>query len=76
MKKIFLTLSLSLVLTTSSFGGDTPISGVVGCAPGLWYPESQVCVMGRLAPDQTEKQELSFSDTLLVKAILYIPDVF
>lgn len=76
MKKIFLTVSLSLALTVSAFAGDTPIAGYAGCAPGLWYPESQVCVVGRPAPDQTEKQELSFSDNMLIKVILYINDIF
>lgn len=76
MKKIFLTASLFLAFATTSIAGEIPIAGVAGCAPGLWYPESQVCVMGRTAPDQIEKQELSFSDTLLVKAILYISDIF
>jgi hypothetical protein len=76
MKKILLTVSLFLVFATTSFAGEIPISGVAGCAPGLWYPESQVCVLERTAPNQTEKQEPSFLDTLMVKAILYIKDIF
>jgi hypothetical protein len=73
MRKIFLTVSLSLALVASSFAGDTPIAGVVGCAPGLWYPESHVCVYDLSAPVEITKQEQStISDTLLIRAFLHI----
>jgi hypothetical protein len=44
VRKIFLMISLTLAIAAYSFAGDIPITGVTGCAPGLWYPESRVCV--------------------------------
>lgn len=76
MRKIFLTVSLSLALTVSSFGGNTPIAGVAGCAPGLWYPESQVCVLERSAPVEITKPEQStIFETALIRAILSVRDM-
>jgi hypothetical protein len=73
MRKFFSTISLLLVLTISGFAGDTPISGVAGCAPGLWYPESQVCVYGLSAPVEIPKpEESTIFDTTLVTAFLHI----
>ena len=73
MRKIFLTVSLSLALTASSFAGDTPIAGVAGCAPGLWYPESQVCVYGLSAQVEITKPEQStILDAMLLGTFLRI----
>jgi hypothetical protein len=71
MRKIFLTVSLSLALTVSSFAGEIPIAGFAGCAPGLWYPESQVCVGGLSAPIEPTKPVTTL-DTLAIKAFLHI----
>jgi hypothetical protein len=45
MKKVFKTFLLVIAITFAALAttGDIPIPGVEGCAPGLWYPESQVC---------------------------------
>lgn len=76
MRKLFLTISLSLAFTVSGFAGEIPIAGVVGCAPGLWYPESEVCVMGLADPGQTDMEKPSFADTLLAEATLYFHPMF
>jgi len=84
MKKTLLTIALSLVLTLYAVAdGETPISGVQGCAPGLWYPISQVCCMpgeqcpiGRRASAPTEKPETSNPDSMLVKIVLMIKNIF
>lgn len=76
MRKLFLTISLSLALTVSNFAGEIPIAGVVGCAPGLWYPESEVCVVGLADPSEIEPKEPTFTDTILAKAILYFHPLF
>ena len=77
MRKIFLTISLSLALTVCCLaGGNTPITGVAGCAPGLWYPESQVCVLDLSAPVQTGKEQPTFMDEVLVTAFLKIRTTF
>jgi len=76
MRKIFLTLTLSLALAASSFAGETPISGFAGCAPGLWYPESHVCVYGLSAPVEIIKPESStIFETMTVEAFLHIRDM-
>jgi hypothetical protein len=76
MRKIFLTLTLSLTLAAFANAGETPISGFAGCAPGLWYPESQVCVYGLSAPVETPKPEQStILDTLAIRAFLHIRDM-
>jgi hypothetical protein len=76
MRKIFLTVLLSLALVASSFAGDTPIMGVAGCAPGLWYPESQVCVPQLSFPVETPKPErLTIFDALAIQAFLHIQDI-
>jgi hypothetical protein len=76
MRKILLTVSLSLALTASSFAGEIPMTGFAGCAPGLWYPESQVCVQQLSAPVETPKPERStISDTMLLRAFLHIRDM-
>ncbi len=51
MKKMIKTFLLVLALTfvVLATTGDIPIPGVAGCAPGLWYPESQVCCYPGLA---------------------------
>lgn len=76
MRKLFLTISLSLAFTVSSFAGEIPIAGVAGCAPGLWYPESEVCVMGLADPGQTGIEKTWFMDTLVAEAILYFQPMF
>jgi hypothetical protein len=76
MRKILLTVSLSLALAVSSFAGDIPISGFAGCAPGLWYPESHVCVFELSAPVEITKPEQStIFDTMLIKAFLPIRNI-
>jgi hypothetical protein len=73
MRKIFLTLTLSLALAAYANAGETPISGFAGCAPGLWYPESQVCVYGLSAPVEVPKPErLTILDTMLLRTFLHI----
>ena len=77
MRKIFLTVSLFLALTGSTFAeGNTPIAGYAGCAPGLWYPESQVCVNGLSAQVEiTKPDESTIFDTTLVGVFLHIRDM-
>ena len=76
MKKILLTISLSLILTVSGFAGEIPITGVAGCAPGLWYPESQVCVFDLAAPIQTPgPAEPTILDNSLVGIIIQIRSI-
>ena len=76
MRKIFLTVSLSLALTASSFAGETPIAGFAGCAPGLWYPESHVCVYSLSAPVEITKPEQStILDAIAIKGFLHIRDM-
>jgi hypothetical protein len=76
MRKIFLTVSLSVALAATSYAGDTPIAGVTGCAPGLWYPESQVCVYGLSAPVEIPKPEQSTNlETILLRTFLHIRDM-
>jgi hypothetical protein len=73
MRKIFLTLILSLALAAFANAGETPITGFAGCAPGLWYPESQVCVYGLSAPVEITKPEQSMVlNTMLVRTFLRI----
>jgi hypothetical protein len=73
MRKIFLTVSLSLFFTISGFAGDIPMTGVTGCAPGLWYPESHVCVQQLSAPIETPKPNPStILDAPVIKAFLQI----
>jgi hypothetical protein len=76
MRKIFLTVSLSLALTASGFAGDTPMAGVAGCVPGLCYPESQVRVNGLSAPVETTRPEQStILGTMLLRTFLHIRDI-
>ena len=76
MRKIFLTISLSLALTVCCFaGGNTPITGVAGCAPGLYYPDTGECVLDLSAPVQGTKEDPVFSETSLVGAILSFGDI-
>ena len=73
MRKILLTVSFSLALTISGFAGDIPMTGVAGCAPGLWYPESHVCVYELSAPVEiTKPDESTIFDTTLVGVFLHI----
>jgi hypothetical protein len=76
MRKIFLTLSLSLALTVSVFaGGLVPITGFTGCENGLYYPDTDECVAG-LAPSNSDgKQGPVFSETSLIGAILSFRDM-
>ena len=75
MKKIFLTLSLSLALTVSSLaGGNIPISGFAGCENGLYYPDTGECVVGLAQSNYDGKQDLLFSDVSLIRAILSFRD--
>ena len=76
MRKLFLTVSLSLALVVSSFAGEIPISGFAGCAPGLWYPESQVCVYGLSAPVEVPKPgQSTILDAIAIKAFLHFRDI-
>ena len=76
MRKFFLTLSFSLALTISGFAGDIPMTGIAGCAPGLWYSESHVCVYELSAPVEITKPEQStILDTLLLRTFLHIRDM-
>lgn len=43
-KKIFAFL-LTLIFTTYTFAGGTPIMGFAGCDGGAWYPDEQICCM-------------------------------
>lgn len=73
MRKLVLTASLSLFVTISGFAGDVPMTGVAGCAPGLWYPESRVCVPQLSAPVEIPDPEQSpILDTMAIKAFLHI----
>jgi len=74
MRKIFLTISLFLALAASILAeGNTPMSGFAGCAPGLWYPESHVCVYELSAPVEITKPEPStILDAITIKAFLHI----
>jgi hypothetical protein len=83
MRKTFLTISLLLAITLVANAGETPIAGYAGCAPGLWYPESQVCCMpglecpvGRLAPTGDIKVEPKTGDTIWIKVILSFRNFF
>jgi hypothetical protein len=84
MKKTFLTLTLSVALTLSTLAGEIPISGYEGCAPGLWYPISQICCMpdvecpvgGRPAPDQPIKEGSVITSLDVVRVILYFRNIF
>lgn len=84
MKKILLTIALSTSLSISAFAGETPIVGFEGCAPGLWYPISQICCMpneecpvGRsVAVDQTVKDTSVISSLDVARVILYFRNIF
>lgn len=83
MRKIILTVTLSLALTISAVAGETPIAGVAGCAPGLWYPISQVCCMpgeycpvGRPAPEQPVKDDSTLTDMAVARVILYFLNIY
>ena len=75
MRKIFLTVLLSLTFAISGFaGGVTPISGFAGC-DGLYYPDTGECV-AQLAPsDPGGKQRSVFSESNLIGAILSFRDI-
>lgn len=76
MRKIFLTVSLSLALTISCFGGVTPISGFAGCENGLYYPDTGECVVGLAQQSNSNgKQYPAFSETALIRAILSVRDI-
>jgi len=77
MKKITLTISLSLVFATSVFaGGWVPISGFAGCENGLYYPETGECVVGLAQQSNSDgKQGPVFSDTSLIGVILSFRDI-
>jgi hypothetical protein len=76
MKKLTLTILLSLTLAISGFaGGLVPISGFAGCENGLYYPDTGECLAG-LAPSNSDgKQGPVFSETTLVGAILSFRDM-
>jgi hypothetical protein len=76
MRKIFLTVLLSLLIASSGFaGGVIPISGFAGCENGLYYPDTGECVAG-LAPSNSDgKQDPVFSETALIRAILSFRDM-
>jgi len=77
MRKIFLTFSLSLVLTTFGFaGGVTPISGFAGCENGLYYPDTGECVLDLAAPVQSGKEQPIFMDEMLVTVLLKFRAIF
>jgi hypothetical protein len=76
MRKIFLTISLSLALTVSSFaGGVIPISGFTGCENGLYYPDTGECIAGLASSNSDAKQGPIFSETSLIGAILSFRDM-
>lgn len=77
MRNFFLSLTLSLILAISVNAGETPIAGVVGCAPGLWYPESHACVYGLSAPVQPPNKDAAPTniESMLIKAFLYIKNI-
>lgn len=76
MRKIFLTLSLSLALTASVFaGGLVPITGFAGCENGLYYPDTGECVVGLAPSDSTGKTDSSFSEMGLIAGILSFQDI-
>jgi len=76
MRKIFLTISLSLALTVSSFaGGVIPISGFTGCENGLYYPDTGECVAGLVPSNSDGKQDPVFADISLIGAILSFRDM-
>jgi hypothetical protein len=76
MRKFFLTVLLTLILTASGLaGGNIPIAGFAGCENGLYYPDTGECVAG-LAPSNSDgKQGQIFSDTSLIGAILSFRDM-
>jgi hypothetical protein len=76
MRKILLTVSFSLALTISGFAGDIPMTGFAGCAPGLWYPESHVCVYELSVPVEiTKPEQPTILDAITIKAFLRIRDM-
>jgi len=76
MRKVVLTVSLFLVLSASGFaGGNIPIAGIAGCAPGLYYPDTGECVLDLSAPVQRIKEDPVFSETSLIGAILSFRDI-
>jgi len=76
MRKFFLTLSLSLSLAVFANAGETPITGFAGCAPGLWYPESYVCVYELSAPVEiTKPGRTTILNTMLLRSFLHIRDM-
>lgn len=72
MRKITLTISLSMVLAASALaGGFIPIAGFAGCENGLYYPDTGECVAGLAQQSNSAgKQGPIFSDTSLIRAIL------
>jgi hypothetical protein len=76
MRKLTLTILLSLTLTISGLaGGNIPIAGFAGCENGLYYPDTGECVAG-LAPSNSDgKQGPVFSETTLIGAILSFRDM-
>ena len=83
MRKTFLTISLLLAITLVANAGEIPITGYAGCAPGLWYPESQVCCMpglecpvGRLASEGAIKGDPKIGDSTWIRVILSFRNFF
>lgn len=75
MRKIILILTLSLALAASVTPGELPITGFAGCAPGLWYPESRICV-DPLSPQIEPVKAASTLDTALIQALFYFRTMF
>ena len=76
MRKITLTILLSLTLAISGFaGGLIPHSGFAGCENGLYNPETGECVVGLAASNSDGKQGPVFSETSLIGAILSFRDM-
>lgn len=76
MRKIILTLTLSLAFAAPVTAGEVPISGLVGCAPGLWYPESQVCVFPLSPKSEPVKADSPILDITLIEALFYFRTIF
>ena len=75
MRKITLTIMLSLILAIPGFaGGFIPITGFAGCENGLYYPDTGECVAGLAQSNSDGKQYPVFSDTSVIGAILSFRD--
>jgi hypothetical protein len=76
MRKFTLSLTLLFALAASVTAGEVPITGFAGCAPGLWYPESHVCVYEVAAETKPVKEQSTNMDAALIEAILFFRPMF